>query len=462
MSVDQLIAFASVMVTAISTFTAVLTYRRTFTSKSSHSPSASVQSTVQPVLPAYQAHALPHAKRATRVPKLILIAIVGMIIFAATQLYRSKQYVAPPPTEPGIITTLEGTGQVGFSGDGGPAYAADFNEPTGVAVDSKSDVFIADASNNRVREIVAKSGVITTIAGTGNAGYGGDGGAATAAELNHPTSVAIDSHDDVFIADRDSSCVREINARTHEILTIAGVCLHPGYNGDGKSAKAALLNSPRAVSLDGTGNLFIADLDNGIVRRVDVRTKRITTVAGYYNSKMSIMPTPEGDGGPATRARLGGVYGLALDSKGDVFITQPAAGVVRRVDVRTHIITLFAGMYDKSGGYSGDGKLAVHAALNNPLGVAVDQHDNLFIADTNSSVVRRVDGRTHIITTLAGTGTAGFSGDGGDPRQARLAFTAAVAVDAANDLFIADGISEDFSGPYNDRIRVVGGLPLGR
>jgi len=450
------------MVTAISTFTAVLTYRRTFTSKSSHSPSASVQSTVQPVLPAYQAHALPHAKRATRVPKLILIAIVGMIIFAATQLYRSKQYVAPPPTEPGIITTLEGTGQVGFSGDGGPAYAADFNEPTGVAVDSKSDVFIADASNNRVREIVAKSGVITTIAGTGNAGYGGDGGAATAAELNHPTSVAIDSHDDVFIADRDSSCVREINARTHEILTIAGVCLHPGYNGDGKSAKAALLNSPRAVSLDGTGNLFIADLDNGIVRRVDVRTKRITTVAGYYNSKMSIMPTPEGDGGPATRARLGGVYGLALDSKGDVFITQPAAGVVRRVDVRTHIITLFAGMYDKSGGYSGDGKLAVHAALNNPLGVAVDQHDNLFIADTNSSVVRRVDGRTHIITTLAGTGTAGFSGDGGDPRQARLAFTAAVAVDAANDLFIADGISEDFSGPYNDRIRVVGGLPLGR
>jgi len=163
MSVDQLIAFASVMVTAISTFTAVLTYRRTFTSKSSHSPSASVQSTVQPVLPAYQAHALPHAKRATRVPKLILIAIVGMIIFAATQLYRSKQYVAPPPTEPGIITTLEGTGQVGFSGDGGPAYAADFNEPTGVAVDSKSDVFIADASNNRVREIVAKSGVITTI-----------------------------------------------------------------------------------------------------------------------------------------------------------------------------------------------------------------------------------------------------------------------------------------------------------
>ena len=325
----------------------------------------------------------------------------------------------------GVITTMAGDGTSGFSGDGGPATNARLSSPSGVAVDASGNLFIADSNNNRVRRVDAAAAVITTVAGGGTSGFSGDGGPAIGASLSSPSGVAVDPSGNLFIADRNNNRVRRVDAATSVITTAAG-----GFIGDGGPATSASLNSPSGVAADASGNLFIADSSNNRVRRVDGATGIITTVAGDGARSFS------GDGGPATSASLSSPSGVAVDASGNLFIAEFGNRRVRRVDGATGFITTVAG--DGAFGFSGDGGPATSASLNSPRGVTVDASGNLFIADTFNNRIRRVDAAIGIVTTVAGTGVEGFSGDGGPATSASLNDPFGVAVDASGNLFIAD------------------------
>ncbi len=328
-------------------------------------------------------------------------------------------------------------------GDGGPATRAALNGPSGVALDSTDDLFIADSNDNVVREVNHASGVITTVAGNGTAGYSGDGGPATAAELSGPQSITLDSAGDLFIADTNNDVIREVNHATGVITTVAGNGYGAGigwggggYSGDGGAATAAELNSPSGVALDTSGDLFIADNCNNVIREVNHATGVITTVAGNGTAGYS------GDGGPATAAELNGPNDVAVDATGDLFIADPNNNVIREVNLANGQITTVAGNYNGgNGGYSGDGGPATAAELSFPLGVAVDTSGDLFIADNGNNVIREVNHATGVITTVAGNyngGNGGYSGDGGPATAAELNSPNCVASDTTGDLFIAD------------------------
>src|SRR5207302_624534 len=295
------------------------------------------------------------------------------------------------------------------------------------------NLFIADAGNERIRRVDATTGIITTVAGNGTAGFSGDGGPATSAELSGPTGIALDSRGNVFIADSGNARIRRVDAATRIITTVAG---NGGFrfSGDGGPATAAGLGFPQGVAVDAGGNLFIADTVNPRIRHVDAATRIITTAAGNGPA------TFRGDGGPATSAELFTPVGIAVDSSGNLFIAEGNNNRIRRVDAATGIITTVAG--NGILGFSGDGGPATSAELFLPSGLAVDRVGNLFIADTHNHRIRRVNAATRLITTVAGNGTAGFSGDGGPATAAELALPQAVAVDAAGNLFIADTLNE--------------------
>jgi sugar lactone lactonase YvrE len=330
--------------------------------------------------------------------------------------------------EIGVITTVAGNGTAGFSGDGGPATSAELSFPYGLAVDSSGKLFVADYSNYRIRRIDAATGIITTIAGNGTVG---DGGPAVRAALAFPDGVSADSSGKLFIADFYNNRIRQLDTGTGIISTVAG---NGDYDssGDSGAATQAGLGAPSGITLDSSGDLFVAEYATSRIRRVDTNTGIITTVAGNGTRGFS------GDGGPATSAKL---YffngsGLAVDASGDLFIADTGNNRIRRVDTTTGIITTVAG--NGTEGHSGDGGPATSSELYFPYGVAVDSYGNLLIADSLNSVIRRVDATTGIITTVAGNGTGGHSGDGGPATAAQLLWPRGVAVDSSGDLFIAD------------------------
>jgi sugar lactone lactonase YvrE len=321
----------------------------------------------------------------------------------------------------GIITTVVGTGISGFSGDGGPATAAQVYSPWGLALDAAGNLYIADQYNYRIRKVDA-SGVIITVAGNGTTGYSGDGGAATAAQLASPSGVACDYAGNLYIADTNNYRVRKVSA-AGAISTFAGNGLFK-YDGDGGPATLAHLYAPQAVAVDAAGNLLIADTSNRRLRRMGTYGE-ITTIAGTGASGFA------GDSGPATLALLS-VYGVAADAAGNIFIADSSNVRVRKIGL-DGVITTFAG-----GGSAnpGDNGPATAASLS-PTRVAVDGAGNLFIAESSRHRVRMVN-TAGIITTVAGTGTAGYSGDGGPATSAQLNSPSAVAVDAAGNLYISD------------------------
>jgi sugar lactone lactonase YvrE len=224
----------------------------------------------------------------------------------------------------GVITTVAGNGTAGFSGDGGTATSASLARPTGVAVDAAGNLFIADQWNYRIRRVEATTGVITTVAGDGRQGFGGDGGAATSASLNTPTRVAVDGSGNLFIADYGNARIRRVEAASGVITTVAGNGIW-GFGGDGGAATSANLYFPYGLAVDGSGNLFIADYGNVRVRRVQAASGVITTVAGDGTRGFSE------DGGAATSASLDGPLGVAVDASGNLFIADPGNQRVRRV-----------------------------------------------------------------------------------------------------------------------------------
>lgn len=324
----------------------------------------------------------------------------------------------------GTITTIAGTIGGGFSGDGGPATKATLSSPHGVAVDHLGNLFIADTSNERIRQ-VDSIGTISTVAGNGSRGFSGDGGRAVIASLAHPGRVAFDGAGNLVIADSDNARIRRVDA-SGTITTVAGNGTH-GFGGDGGPAASAKLSNPQGVAVDTAGNLYIADMHNQRVRRVDA-SGTITTIAGTGVAGFS------GDGGLATGARLLNPIGVAVDKDGNLFIADLSNRRVRRVD-ESGIITTVAG--NGINGFSGDGGPATSAALSDPLGLAVDGAGNLFIVDGSNQRLRRVDA-AGTITTVAGTGALGFSGDGGPATSARLNNPLDVAVDTAGNIFVMD------------------------
>src|SRR6266566_5637939 len=333
----------------------------------------------------------------------------------------------------GAITTFAGSGTGGYSsggygGDGGPATSASLNLPGEIAFDTNGNLFIADSQNGRIRRVDASTGMITTVAGNGGFTFSGDGGPATAAALNHPGGVAVDTNGNVFIADAYNCRVRRVDAATGIITTVAGNGQF-SFSGDEGPATAAALWFPIGVRVDDGGNLFITDLYNHRVRRVDASTGIITTFAGNGESGFS------GDGGLATNAGMAPA-GVAIDSSGNLVIADANSRRIRRIDISTNIITTLAG--DGELRFYGDGGPALDASLYVPQGLTADPSGNLLAYDTNNRRIRRIDAATGKIITVAGGGDpADGLGAGGLATQATFSGSGLTA-DAHGNIFITD------------------------
>ena len=398
-------------------------------------------------------------------------------------------------TPDGIIHTIAGrVGQTGFAGDEGPATNALLNVPYGIAVDSRGSIYIADTNNFRIRKITP-DGFMHTIAGTGAAGLSGDGGPATAAQLLGPSrltvdaqgniyfvdlantpeqiigvlrkidtrgiittvagggsnsgdgipatqsslvalAVAVDAAGTLYIADRQTFSIRKVDA-SGTISTIAGsgVSGFGGDGGPGLKAKFAF-NSYPSLAIDSKGNIYVGDEGNGRVRKID-SSGIVTTLAGNGLFHFS------GNGGPATSATLYLPDGLAQDSGGNIYVSEPTYGRIRRI-AKDQTISVYAG--NGTTGYSGDGGPATSASLSQPQGLAIGPDGSLIFADTSNCVIRRID-TSGIITTIAGVGQCGFGGDGGPATQARLNAPGAVAVDGAGNIA--------FTEVDGNRIRII-------
>jgi Bacterial Ig-like domain (group 3)/NHL repeat/IPT/TIG domain len=339
----------------------------------------------------------------------------------------------------GIINTVAGQGPGGYTGDGELGIYAELDSPTGVAVDSAGNIYIADQTNNRVRKLTVSTGAITTVAGDGIQGYNGDGIPAIYAELYAPSGVALDSAGNIYIADEENERIRKVNASTGIISTVAGNGT-AGYNNDGIPATSANLYFPTGVAVDSAGNIYIADWENDRIREVNASTGNISTVAGNGTRGFS------GDGAAATSAELNFPSAVTVDSAGNIYVTDFYNVRVRKVTVSTGYISTIAG--NGTYGYNGDGILATSAELNNPNGIAVDTGGNLYIADETNERIRKVTASTGDISTIAGNGTTGYLGDWRPATSAELDAPDSVAVDASWNVYISDG--------DNNAIRAVG------
>ncbi len=351
-----------------------------------------------------------------RFPEGVWVDTTGNLYIADSGNHRVRLV-----TTTGTISTIAGTGTAGFSGDGGPATAARLNDPKDITTDGSGNLYIADNENHRIRR-VGGAGIITTVAGNGVEGYAGDGGPATSARLNDPTGVAFDTAAGVlYISDTENHRIRTVGP-TGTIVTHIGTGT-PGSD-TGPPRHKAEVDSPERITF-AFGGLLIADTGNDMIRFVSNSGGNLDIRAGTGTGGFS------GDGGAATSAQLSNPTGVAAGTGGAFFIADSGNDRLRRVTSGGTISTYAGRNHD-----GGDGGAATGAGLNQPFGVATDGAGNVFIADWANHRVRRVSGG--IITTVAGTGVAGTTGDGGAATSALLRDPADVAVDAAGNIYIAD------------------------
>ena len=363
-------------------------------------------------------------------------SVNGPLAVAADQsgniFFTSQNIILRLEAQTGLLTVVAGTGIAGFSGDGGPATSANLDSPGGLALDAAGSLYIADTNNNRIREVV--NGVITTVAGTGVNGFSGDNGLATAANLSQPIGVAVDAAGGVFFSDN-----RRIRKISNGLITTV-VDLFPCSS---NSAICAGLGGPQGLAVDSGGNLYIADTHG----RVDkVANGKISIVAGGAPSTPVTANSPIGDGQPGGGAWLSYPSGVAVDSAGNVYIADTYDNRVRVVS--NGIISTVSGagpIGALSGSFGGDGGPATNAQMNWPSGVAIDPAGTLYVADQKNNRIRKVS--SGVITTVAGNGATSFAGDGGPAIGAQMNQPYGVAVDAADNLYVADS--------YNNRIRKV-------
>ncbi|HEY4361935.1 MAG TPA: IPT/TIG domain-containing protein [Bryobacteraceae bacterium] len=326
-----------------------------------------------------------------------------------------------------LINGFAGNGTAGFAGDGAASTSAQLNGPVGLAFDSAHNLYIADQINHRIRMISASDHTISTVAGTGTAGYSGDGAKATAATLNLPVDVVLDSSGNIYIADSENDLIRKISGGN--ISTVAGnYGAGFGFAGDGGAPLGGVFNEPTGLAVDSSGNLYISDTFNSRIREVLFSATKITTVAG------DSLAGSGGIGGIPTAASLKGPRDVAIDSSGRLYISDSENH--RILVIANNIISIFAG--NGTAGFSGDGGLATKAQLNHPLGIAFDSSNNLYIADSNNSRIRMVSAATGNISTIAGSGLFGYGGDTSFATDALLNFPAAVLPDNNGNIYIAD------------------------
>jgi len=383
----------------------------------------------------------------------------------------------------GVITTVAGDGNFGYIGDGMPATSSWLNGPDGVTVDSAGNIFIADTGNGRIRRVTG--GTISTVAGNGTFGYNGDNMAATSAELTSPAGVAVDSADNIYIADLGNNRVRKVSAGT--ITMVAGVGALGstsgfGYNGDNIPAATAELYGPWGVALDASGNLYIADTDNNRIRKVaggiittvagdaglyapsgvaldaagnlyiaDTDNYRLLEVAGGIITTLAGGGNPVGLNGPATSAQLEYPIGIAVDASGNIYIADLLAD--RVLEVSGGIVGVAAG--NGINGFSGDNGPPTSASLASPEGVFVSSSGSFYIADLGNDVIREVS--SGVITTVAGGGADQDSGDNGPAVSAGLGGPVGGAVDSSGNLYIVENFGSTVREVSNGMITTVAG-----
>lgn len=323
------------------------------------------------------------------------------------------------------ITTIAGTGTAGYGGDGAAATAAQLSGPCAVAVDSSGNVYIADTVNYRIRKMTV-GGNISTIVGNGTAGD--TTGTGTSSEVRGPCGMAFDSTGNLYFADSTNHEVKKMTTGGTVSVVAGSSAAGGGFSGDGNQATAGQLDFPEGVALDSAGNLYIGDSTNERIREV-LTSGIILTIAGDGNANYT------NDGAPAGAAELNNPTGLAMDSAGNLYVADTDNHVIRKIAAGSQVITTVAG--NGTGGFSGDRGPATKAQLYHPKGVAVDAAGNLYIADTGNSRIREVLANGTIFT-IAGTGALKYGGDGGLATAAQLQFPAGVAVDAAGHVYIAD------------------------
>jgi uncharacterized protein (TIGR03437 family) len=388
-------------------------------------------------------------------PRGVAVDAQGNLYIADTSNNRVRKVAAG-----GVISTIAGNGTAGFGGDGASAASAQLNQPEGLAVDSSGNLYIADFSNQRVR-MVNSAGIISTVAGNGTAGFGGDGGAASGAELNGPTALAIDRGGNVYVADFNNNRVRKFTPGGN-ITTVAGNGIS-GYGGDGGAATSALLNGPAGVAVDSSGNLYIADLDNSRIREVSAGT--ITTFAGNGIAAIS------GDGGPVSRATLAAPQSLLIDSAGNLYLGD-SVGRVRMISASGTITTIVG---EGPAGYSGDGGAASQAQINGPFGLAIDAMGNLYIADTGNSAIRQAqpvgvkpaitaitNGASNAICAIAPGEVVTLYGSGLGPTQltsSTMGANGRVPTTLAGTQILFNGIAAPILYTWNNQVGVI--VPFG-
>jgi sugar lactone lactonase YvrE len=338
-----------------------------------------------------------------------------------------------------IINTVAGSDTRGYSGDGGSVKNALLNDPENVYVDKKGNVFIADLGNQVFREVDAYTGIIHTIAGNGINGYGGDGGPATQASMSNAFHIVSDEEGNLYISDLSNNRIRRIDYHTGIINTIAGTGVE-GFTGDGK-AITSQLRGPFGIKIDKKGNLIFSDQYGTLLRKIDLKTGMLTTIAG--NAQVNGY---SGDGGPAANATFNFIWHVAIDDKsGDIYVSDQSNYRIRKIDARTGIINTVAGNGVK--GNSGMGGPATQASFTEPVGIAIDQDGNLFITDQVLMQIYRVDKQTGFINLISGNGTYGFFGDGGPAVKALLNHPNSLSFDRDGNLFTSDA--------WNNRIREI-------
>ncbi len=332
-----------------------------------------------------------------------------------------------------IVTSIVGNGVSGYSGDGGQATAAEIKAIMGIATDTFGCLYIADQGNQRVRK-VNTAGIISTFAGTGTAGFSGDGGQATAAKLSSPIDIAFDRWRNVFIVDKSNNRIRKVNA-SGVISTIAGNGT-AGYSGDGGQATAAEISNARGITIDTVGNIYFADLGNNVVRKINT-SGVISTFAGNGVSGYS------GDGAQATAAEINNVQRVVVDKTGNIYIADGSNARIRKVNT-SGVISTFAGT--GTAGYSGTGGPATAAKIYSPHGMTFDKSGNMYFTNIGNNRTEKIN-TSNTISLIAGNGVAGYSGDGGQSAAAEFNSPDDVAPELRGNLYIGDA--------SNNRIRLV-------